>query len=289
MSPVEELEQVLAVWTSDSLMSDPAAVRLGDVARSFAERLAMAGRCSWTQATPEDCAVFVRSATRKGRRPSPATLHVRRSALRAVYRTLRATGATMVDPTIDLVLPPRSVRTARPLADDEVALLRVTATGRARVLVAVCGAGATTTEATTVTRSHLVVRRSGTFLVLPGVSRISPRTVPLDPWAAAVVSTAPTGANGLLYPPAESSPGSRGAQAAACNTLRRLFTDCGVAGPDVRPSSLRLHAADAARRTTGRIEDTARVLGVASLDAAADAVHWDWQHDAPDHDEDVDL
>jgi integrase/recombinase XerC len=277
MSPVAELDQVLSLWVSDSLMSDPAAVRLGDVARAFAERLAMAGRCSWTAATPDDCAVFVRSATRKGRRPSPATLHVRRSALRAVYRSLRATGATQVDPTIDLVLPPRSVRTARPLDDDEVALLRVVATGRTAVVVALCGAGATTTEATTVIAEH-VTGGPRPVLDLPGVSRISPRSVTLDQWAAAVLDAHRPDYGQPFVVVGGSAPGSQGAQAAACNVLRRLFADCGIAGPDVRPASLRLHAAASAHRRTGRIEDAAAVLGVASLDAAADAVHWDWRN-----------
>ena len=57
-------------------------------------------------------------------RPSVATMHLRRSALRLYFRTLRQSGVEIGDPTQDLVLPPRSCLAVRPLTDDEIVVCR---------------------------------------------------------------------------------------------------------------------------------------------------------------------
>src|SRR6266550_1940647 len=57
-------------------------------------------------------------------RPSVATMHLRRSALRLYFRTLRQIGMAVGDPTQDLVLPARSCLAVRPLTDDEVVVCR---------------------------------------------------------------------------------------------------------------------------------------------------------------------
>src|SRR4051794_30441362 len=51
-------------------------------------------------------------------------MHVRRSAVRLLFRTGRQLGLCTSDPTVDIVLPPRSSLRARPLTDDEVGLCR---------------------------------------------------------------------------------------------------------------------------------------------------------------------
>jgi hypothetical protein len=56
--------------------------------------------------------------------PSVATMHLRRSALRLYFRTLRQLGLYEGDPTIDLALPPRSCLAVRPLTDDEIVVCR---------------------------------------------------------------------------------------------------------------------------------------------------------------------
>jgi len=60
----------------------------------------------------------------RSRRPSVATMHLRRSALRLYFRMLREMKLFVGDPTVDLGLPPRSCLAVRPLTDDEVALCR---------------------------------------------------------------------------------------------------------------------------------------------------------------------
>ena len=62
--------------------------------------------------TAEIAAAFVRSNFPDGSRPSVSLLHLRRSALRLLFRSLRVAGATVGDPTLDLVLPPRHQPTA---------------------------------------------------------------------------------------------------------------------------------------------------------------------------------
>ena len=56
--------------------------------------------------------------------PSVATMHVRRCAVRLLFRSLRESGELVGDPTRDLVLPARSSCPGRPLSDDEVGLCR---------------------------------------------------------------------------------------------------------------------------------------------------------------------
>src|SRR5207302_9715474 len=51
-------------------------------------------------------------------------MHLRRSALRLYFRTLRQIGVAVGDPTQDLVLPPRSCLAVRPLMDDEIVVCR---------------------------------------------------------------------------------------------------------------------------------------------------------------------
>lgn len=66
---------------------------------------------------------FVKASGHNGE-PSIATMHVRRSSLRLLFRIARADLGLVGDPTLDLKLPPRSTAAARPLTDDEVALGR---------------------------------------------------------------------------------------------------------------------------------------------------------------------
>ena len=74
--------------------------------------------------TPEVVTAFVQAPLADGGVPSVPLLHLRRSALRLLFRSLREAGVAVGDPTLDLVLPPRSQLAARPLTDDEVTLCR---------------------------------------------------------------------------------------------------------------------------------------------------------------------
>src|SRR5713226_2313498 len=79
------------------------------------------------QISAEHVSQFIRAgiSTPTGRQsPSVATMHLRRSALRLYFRTLRQLGLSEGDPTIDVALPPRSCLAVRPLTDDEIVVCR---------------------------------------------------------------------------------------------------------------------------------------------------------------------
>ena len=63
---------------------------------------------------------FVRSTSSDGAIPSVATMRLRRSTLRSLFRTARELGLVDGDPTLDLALPSRTNEAARPLTDLEV-------------------------------------------------------------------------------------------------------------------------------------------------------------------------
>ena len=79
--------------------------------------------CSFADVTQHVAFEFV-TAKSHGSIPALATQHLRRSSLRLLFRYARELGLADHDPTIDLVLPPRSNLACRPLTDDEVAVCR---------------------------------------------------------------------------------------------------------------------------------------------------------------------
>jgi integrase len=84
-----------------------------------------AGVGSFAEVTPAVVDRFVHARiTRERSAPSAATMHARRSAVRLLFRTGRQLDLCASDPTLDVVLTPRSGLRARPLTDDEVAACR---------------------------------------------------------------------------------------------------------------------------------------------------------------------
>ena len=81
---------------------------------------------SLAEVTPQHVQGFVLAPSdgRKASPPSVATSHLRRSAMRLLYRVLRQASAVEHDPTLDLDLPALSSLAAWPLTDDEIALGR---------------------------------------------------------------------------------------------------------------------------------------------------------------------
>ncbi len=268
-------------WASGDAHLDSTVERMGEVAGRFARFVAH--RADIAEVTPGDCEAFVHAHTRTGVPPSTATLHFRRTTIRAVFRTLRHRGVDLGDPTLDLVLEPRTVRSTRALTDDEVTLVRVCALGRAREPLRAASTVALA-EATATTREIPLVQAADVDLVagtvrLPGGARVDARTATLTPWGAGVLrrhlASVDVGEPVLAV---RGDPAALAAQAAACNLLAALLDAAGLrAEPDVRPGSVRAWAGEVVHRGTGRIEDAARALGVRSLDAAADLVGLDWR------------
>ncbi|WP_176449776.1 tyrosine-type recombinase/integrase [Geodermatophilus saharensis] len=288
------LTAVLASWHSEGLHSEQTVARVGETAARFTARLQASGVATFADVTPADAAGFIDARTRAGASPELATRHARRTAVRMLYRTLRALGQPVGDPTLDLRLPPRGLLAARPLTDDEVMLCRATAqlgwptAARLRAVVWALGeSGAVTSEITTLTVADLDDPAAPTTVRLPGTARHDPRSGDLSPWgarllarhAADLTSRGATPATPLAYAGAAPRGGAK-AQAAACNAIRTVLDRAGFGDDaDVRPASLRNWAGRRLYDAGAPLEQVARALGHRSLDACAEDIALTWRED----------
>ncbi len=219
-------------------------------------------------------------------------MHARRTALRMLYRTLRARGWHDGDPTLDLSLPPRGVRAARPLTAHEVALCRLSSrlgAGVRSLRRAVCWALGETTavssEIAALRLRDLDDPKLPTVVRLPGTRRHDPRTGVLSPWGQAVLvrhthalQDAGADADTLLAYSGAARPGGHVSQASVCNALGAVLDLAGLSGEaDVRPASLRHWAGRELFDAGSPIEAVARRLGARSLDTAAEDIALTWR------------
>lgn len=274
---------VTTVWAGGAIAASTQA-RLGTLLERFVFRLAATGVTSVLDASPEDCDAFLWAPTRRNAPPSVHTVHLRRTALRGLYRALRELDPSVVDPTRDLDLPEKVSLRARALTDGEITLVRTAALGRHRqpmraaATIALAEATATTGEIPQV-RWGDVDLAAGTAL-LPGADPARPRAGRLTEWGVHVLGRSssdmapPPG--DLVIPRRSGPPESHAAQAATANRITKLLAAAGLVGADVRPNSIRLWAATSTLTAAG-IEAAARALGIDSLDAAAGALAYRWQ------------
>lgn len=232
----------------------------------------------------EIAGAFVRAALPSGAAPSVSTMHWRRTALRLLFRTAREAGLVAGDPTLDLILPPRSSLSTRPLTDDEVALCRSVAqwslTGSRRAAAwALAEATCRSSELPNISADDIDFD-SGRVWISGGKST-APREGRLSDWglqhlrARVLELDEPT--QPLVY--SGRSP-SRAGQVAGASALVDVLTRAGLHHePDVRPGSVAAWAGRRVLDDSGRIDLAARALGVRGLDRAAGIVGWDWQND----------
>ena len=215
--------------------------------------------------------------------PSTATQHLRRSAVRLLFRTARQLGLVESDPTLDLVLPPGRSLKARPLDDVEMAICHSYAQHtltETRVPAAWALAEAT---ARTSELPHLRVvdvdLEMGRVWVW-GSPRCVPRWGRLSSWGLTQlqrrIESLGTGdpERRLVF---SGRRGPASAQSSSCTAIARVLTLAGLSvEPDVRPMSVTGWAGRQVLNATGRIEAVAAALGVRSLDRAAGLIGWDW-------------
>jgi len=291
------LRLVLDRWVTDGAHSQQTLARMSETVSRFTTRLAAADVPSFSAVTPGQARGFVTAVTVAGTAPEVATQHARRTAVRTLYRTLRALGVRAGDPTLDLVLPPRGVLAARPLTDDEVTLARASAqmtTGRwapmRTVAWALGEATAVSSEITTIRVRDLDDVTAPAMVRLPGTRRHTARVATLNRWNARVLADraahllgAGAGPDALLAYGGAAPPGGAKAQASVCNGLREVLNAAGLgAEADVRPASLRHWAGRRAYDAGQPIEAVATMLGHRSLDAAAEDIALTWR-DHPDN------
>lgn len=273
-----ELYVVLGLWSELSL-STSTLERLAGLITRFANRLIATGVESLLDATLADCEGFIWAPTKRNAAPSMHTVHLRRTAVRGLFRALRQLEPDFVDPTTHLDLPSKGDPRARPLTDDELMSLRVAALGRVRssnraaLAVALAESTATTGEIPQV-RWRDVDLAAGT-VALPGATPIRARTGALSPWGRGVL----TRVSDETSPPADDFVVSRrgytdshSGQAAIANLLAKLLRAAGLVSNDVRPTSIRLWGGAHALNTRG-VEAAAAALGITSLDATLRSLH----------------
>jgi integrase/recombinase XerC len=260
-------------------------VGLGERFCAFAERAY--GVRSLAQVTPEQAGAFVASSSAGGRLASVATMRLRRSTLRLLFRTARELGLVAGDPMVDLVLPPRTNEAARPLTDLEVqqcrrfALEDLTST-RLAVPWALGEATARTAEI-----PHLVVGDldlvSGRVWI-HGSSNTEPRWGSLSSWGVRQLERhlreqGLTDQHRSLTYRGTGNPESR--RAHSSQAIRETLQRAGLTRDEsIRPQSLPAWAGRRVLHKTGRIEAAAEALGMRSLDGAARFIRWNWAEGA---------
>ncbi|MGZ6818329.1 MAG: tyrosine-type recombinase/integrase [Blastococcus sp.] len=288
----DELARAVALWRTAGTHTDGTLARLLETTAAFVRRLRAQGVGSFTAVTPAHAASFVSARTRHGGAPELATRHARRTALRTLFRTLRALGLHDSDPTMDLVLPPRGLLVARPLTDDEVGLCRASAQMGAGARSQMRAVAWALGEATALSSEVTMVRirdvddlDQPTAVQLPGTRDLDGRRGELSPWGRLVLRTrvntlraGGASTDTLLCYAGSAPPGGAKAQASACNALRHVLAAAGLGHePDVRPASLRHWAGRRLFDQGAPIEEVARTLGHRSLDITAAHIGLDWR------------
>jgi integrase/recombinase XerC len=247
------------------------------------------GIVSLREVTSAQVEAFVRASTRTGRVPSIATMRLRRSALRLLFRTARELGLLDGDPTLDLVLPSRTRKAARPLTDQEVdgcrrvCLHDLTST-RLSVAWAFGEGTARTAEIPRITLADVDLPNGQVWI--RGSAKTEPRWGALTEWGVVQVARHIRSlARNVSSDTTVAYAGSGNVESRrsfSCQAIRETLERAGLTEePSVRPASLTGWAGVQVMRETGRIEAVALALGVRSLDAAARMIRWDWTTNQP--------
>jgi integrase len=279
----DQVASILADLKASRTLSEQSFPRMEGLAERFELFVRVGlGKGSLAEVTAADASLFVTAVSSVGP-PSVATMHLRRSMLRLLFRTARRRELVEGDPTLDLELPSRTNLRTRPLHDEEVALCRSASlhTLTSTRLAAACALSevtARTAELPRLTVGDLDLARQRVWI--HGGARTLPRWGQLSPWATAQLdrhlSRLPTAEpdQPLVY---RGSGSAHSKQASACIVVGEVLVRAGLGGePDVRPLSVTAWAGQHVLEETGRIEEVARGLGMRSLDRAARLIGFDW-------------
>jgi site-specific recombinase XerC len=283
------IDRVVDELRRHGAMSDQSMRRLVEVMARFLAFLERGhGRVALSEVCHEHVEAFVLApiSTIDGfREPSVATAHLRRSGVRLLFRVLRTVAVVKGDPTLDVVLPPRSSLVARPLTDDEIVVcrsfaLRTLTETRQPAAWALAEATARTSEIPCLRLRDLDLGARRVWI--HGGAKTEPRFGRLTPWGVQQLDrrvrhlreTCSDSDERLAYRAAGSA---ASAQASTARAIRETLTRAGLGRePDVRPVSVAAWAGRRILEDTGRIEAVARGLGVRSLDGVASIIGWDW-------------
>ncbi|WP_346411133.1 site-specific integrase [Mycolicibacterium cosmeticum] len=285
------VEAVTGAWIADGMLAAQTLDKFGLLIRRFTR---FAAAHDVTTLAAVDRALVAKFVAARGRtrhgvvsEAAVATMHNRRAALRAFFRTARRLQLTLDDPTADIEVPARLSSAQRPLSDDEAALVRLfsehATPTRHAATAALLLAGAHTSELGHITAADLDPQACTVWA--HGSSKHRPRTLTLDRWSMRVLTER---AAHLSHPLPGSTPspvlctGAAGSaahkQARVCVTVREILTRGGLSDDTgVRPASLTAYAARREFDRTGRVEDAAHLIGSPSLDTTASLIGYHWQ------------
>lgn len=275
------LEHLARTWVSAAQ-----AERVGRIAQDFGRYCERGhGLSGLDEVSPGVAAAFVDAPSGVDDAPSLATRHLRRSALRLLYRAGRAAGVCRGDPTLDLVLPARDQQHTRPLADGEVVLCRAASSWslsdrRRAAAWALAEATCRSVEVGQVTRGDLDLL--GGRVWIHGGRVTSDRWGDLDDWGCEQLSRrldqlSDDPATLVVY---EGGLADDVGQISSCIAVRDVLVRAGLGRePGVRPASVAAWKGRAWLEAGLPIDDVTRRLGLRSLDRAAAFVGWDWTAD----------
>lgn len=281
--PPTTVVEVVAASIGESTVSEQSFERLVDLMERFAHFVDGGCGIGDLQAVTGDLVQqFVCSGTTLGRPPSPTVMHLRRCAVRMLFRVARELGVVDTDPTVDVRLPSRPAAAPRALTDEEVALCRALSVDhlqatRLPAAWALAEAGVRTGELANVSVDDLDVVSGRVWVA--GCKSAAPRWADLTAWGAVQVRrrllTIPSSGDQPLVYSAGGSAKSR--QAASCIAVSMTLVRAGLGDdPGIRPVSVAAWAGRKVMERTGRLEDVATALGMRSLDRAARLIGHDW-------------
>jgi integrase/recombinase XerC len=235
--------------------------------------------------TPPLAEAFVRAPDLSGSLPTPAQRHLRRTALRLLFRSARHLGEPVGDPTLDLRLPPRDQLATRPLADEEVSLCRASAAWslndrRRAAAWALAEATCRSVEIGLIARGDIDL--DGRRVWIHGGRTTADRWGHLTEWGVAQLERrlAAIGTEPDQLVAYGGGAGSATGQISSCIGVRDILVRSGLGRePGVRPASVAGWAGRQILEQTGRIDEVALRLGMASLDRAARFIAWSWLDD----------
>ena len=205
---------------------------------------------SLAETQPDDASGFVRSRLESGLPASVSVLHNRRAALRLLFRAARRLGLAETDPTLDLLLPPKSSAAARPLDGDEIELCRDVAqwaSGRVATAWALTEATALGAEIAGVTSDDIDLE-AGTVRINGGQWTMA-RIGVLTEWGAETLRRRVPAAGSGPVAYAGEGRGIAG-QVSTCRAISSVLLRAGLAGEtDVRPMSVAAWAGRASSTT----------------------------------------
>ena len=282
LSPASAVSAVAAFLVAEGSVTEQSFERLVDLMGRFAVFATTGhGVMDLRAVNPSLVGEFIGAANTRGAAPSASTQHLRRCAVRMLFRVARQLGLVETDPTMDLALPARRPPEARPLTDAEVDRCRAASMywfdgTRLPAAWALTEAGVRTGELANVTVGALDLERGGVWA--PGCRSAIPRHATLTGWGVTQLRRRVSRLPGDPTRPVvyQGNGSDKSKQAASCIAISVTLTRAGLGDdPAVRPVSVTAWAGRQILAETGRIEDVAARLGMASLDRAARLVGLD--------------